>query len=53
MSVTRDLADHEAGGELEVIPGTADGELVMCDPDHLGTRWIAFPEEMLVEVRRR
>jgi len=50
MSVTRDLTDHEAGGDLEVIPGSEDGQLVMCDPEDFGRRWIAFPETLLVEV---
>jgi len=49
MSVTRDLADHD-GSDLEVIPGSDDGQLVMCDPEDFGHRWIAFPETLLVEV---
>ena len=52
MSVTRDLTDHD-GSDLEVIPGAADGELVMCDPENFAERWIAVPEELVVEVDRR
>jgi len=53
MSLTRDRADDHEGSDLEVIPGCEDGQLVMCDPDHLGTRWLVVPEELVVEVEWR